>query len=92
MTGDGRPKSHLAPRSLTHIKRLHERSVDEGGKSRRETWSLVEADGRRKVLFEAHEPGKPSASEPIEQRLMTVRDALREPRKIARQIWLSLED
>ncbi|AZQ68689.1 hypothetical protein EF888_17070 [Silicimonas algicola] len=92
MTGDGRHKGDDVPRSLTRIRRLHDRLIDEGSKSRRETWSLVEADGKRKVLFEAHESGKPNASQPIEQRLMTVREALRGPRKIARRIWLSLED
>ncbi len=58
MTGDGRPKKPLPPRSLTRIRTLHERSLGEGGVSRHEIWSLVEVGGERKVLFEAHCPKK----------------------------------
>ena len=92
MTGDGRPKSPLPPRLLTRIRTLHERSLGEGGASRHEIWSLVEVSGERKVLFEAHSPEKAGASRPAEQCLMTLREALRGPRTVARQIWLSLED
>ena len=91
MTGGGR-QFHAPPRSLTRIRTLHERSVGEGGVSRHETWSLVEVEGERRVLFEVHGPEKGGASPPLEQRLMTLREALRGPRTVARQIWLALED
>lgn len=92
MTRGGHRESHLPLSSLTYIRTLHERSLGEGGASRHEIWSLVEVGGERKVLFEAYEPGKAGASQPIEQRLMTLREALRGPRAAARQIWLALED
>ena len=92
MTEDGRPKSPLPPRSLTRIRTLHERSFGEGSVLRHEIWSLVEVGGERKVLFEAHGPEEADASQPTEQRLMTLQEALRGPRAVARQIWLSLED
>lgn len=91
MTGGGR-QFHAPPRSLTRIRTLHERSRGQGGASRHEKWSLVEVDGERRVLFEAREEGSAEESEPVDMQLMTVRDALREPRDVARHIWLSLED
>lgn len=92
MTGGGRSKSPLPPGSLTRIRTLHERSLGEGNGARHEIWSLVEVGGERKVLLEVHSPEKASASQPAEQRLMTLREALRGPRAAARQIWLALED
>lgn len=92
MTEGGRPKSSLPPGSLIRIRTLHERSRGEGGASRHEKWSLVEVDGERRVLFEAHSPENAGASPPLEQRLMTLREALRGPRTVARQIWLALDD
>ena len=91
MTGGVR-QFHVPSRSLTRIRTLHERSVGEGGVSRHETWSLVEVDGERRVLFEAHSSEQGGASPPLEQRLMTLREALRGPRAVARQIWLALDD
>lgn len=58
----------------------------------REIWSLVEVDGERRVLFEAYDNQRPSSAQPVTQRLMTIREALREPRSVARKIWLALED
>ncbi|RBI67536.1 hypothetical protein DQW77_17520 [Roseovarius sp. TE539] len=87
--GQTNPETSL---SLTRIRTLHERSRGEGGESRHEKWSLVEVDGERRVLFEAHSPEQGLASPPLEQRLMTLREALRGPRTVSRQIWLALED
>lgn len=92
MTGGGGRQFHAPHRSLTRIRTLHERSRGEGGASRHEKWSLVEVDGERRVLFEAHSPDKGGVSPPLEQRLMTLQEALRGPRTVARQIWLALED
>ena len=92
MTGGASRKHHVPPRALNHIRMVHERSLGEGGASRRETWSLVEVGGERKVLFEAHSSEKAGVSQPTEQRFMTVRDALRGPPPVARQIRLALED
>lgn len=92
MTGGGGRQFHAPHRSLTRIRTLHERSHGEGGASRHEKWSLVEVGGERKILFEAHNPENATASQLLEQRLMTLRDALRGPRTVARQIWLALED
>lgn len=91
MTGGGQA-NHETSLSLTRIRTLHERSAGEGGASRHEIWSLVEVDGERRVLFQAREEGSAEESEPVDTRLMTVRDALREPRDVARHIWLLLED
>lgn len=84
--------NHETSLSLTRIRTLHERLNGEGGASRHEKWSLVEVDGERRVLFEAREVGSAEETEPVDMRLMTVRDALREPRDVARHIWLSLKD
>lgn len=92
MTGGGGTQGCVPSRSLTRIRILHERSPGEGDASRHETWSLVELDGERRVLFEAREEGSAEEVEPVDMRLMTIRDALREPRDVARYIWLSLED
>lgn len=62
------------------------------GGSRHETWSLVEADGERKILFEAHEVGKAGVSQTVEQRFLALREALRGPQDVTREIWLGLED
>ena len=85
MTGGGR-QFHAPPHSLTRIRTLHERSRGQGGEARHETWSLVEVDGERRVLFEAHSPEQGRTSLPLEQRLMTLRQALRGPRTVSRQV------
>ena len=92
MTGDDRAKSPLPPHSLTRIRTLHERSLGGGNGARHEIWSLVEVGGERKVLFEAYSPENATASQLLEQRLMTFREALRGPQTVSRQIWLALED
>lgn len=91
MTGGGE-KRHVPPRSLARIRTLHERWLGDADVARHEIWSLVEVSGERKVLFEAHSPENANASQPAEQRLMTIREALRGPRTVARQIWLALQE
>lgn len=78
--------------SVVPVKLLYDRTAGAATTRRHESWTLVEADGARFVLYEAREEGAPEHAEPIEQRLMTLREALREPRSVARQIWLGLED
>lgn len=52
----------------------------------------MEADGERKILFEAHEVGKAGVSQTVEQRFLALREALRGPQDVTREIWLGLED
>lgn len=78
--------------ALTRIKTLYHRVAKRREVARHETWSLVEVEGERKILFEARNGTRCEVTAPAERRLMTVREALREPREIARHIWLSLED
>lgn len=92
MTGDGGRQFQAPPRALTCIRTRHEQPRGEGGAARHETWSLVEVDGERGVLFEAHSPEHSGVSTPLEQRHMTLREALRGPRTVSRQIWLAPED
>ena len=89
---EGGQLDHKTTLSLTRIRTLHERPAGKSAASRHEKWSLVEVGCERRVLFEAREGDSAEESEPLIMRLMTVRDALREPRDIARHIWLSLED
>lgn len=77
---------------MAHIKTLHERKKGDADNSRSESWSLVQINGERLVLFEVHEGELPENELHDESRLMTVREALKEARPIARSIWLALED
>ena len=52
----------------------------------------MEADGERKILFEAHEVGKAGVSQTVEQRFLTLREALPGPQDVACEILLGLED
>lgn len=92
MSNDPRHKNRGRGCRFSRIRLLYDRTAGEASNRRRESWTLVEADGARKVLYEAHEEGASEDAEPIKQRLMTLREALREPRSVARQIWLALED
>lgn len=78
--------------NVSRIKTLHQRLMKRNGVKRKETWTLVAVDGERKVLFEAHESEAGASGDPVERRLLTVGETLRGPRRIARKIWLALED
>jgi hypothetical protein len=77
---------------VTPIKILHKRIHVTDGTSRHECWSLVEIDGARRVLYEAYNDQQATYAHNLSRRLMTVQEALREPRPVARMIWLALED
>jgi len=78
--------------NLKTIKTLHKRIRSNSEILRHERWSLVETDGERRVLFEAYNDFSSTKVHDHECRLMTVQEALREPRPVARKIWLALED
>lgn len=92
MSSSPRHVGHVDMRSTKHIKKLYERITADSEQSRHESWALVEIDGERRVLFEAHANPRPDDSVPLARRLMTLREALREPPSVARKIWVKLGD
>jgi len=86
------PPDSNGKNDLTLIKTLHKRISSESGTLRHECWSLVEIDGARRVLFQAYNDQRSTNAQNPVTRLMTVQQALREPRPVARNIWLALED
>lgn len=77
---------------VTHVRTLHKRVKVEDGVSLHESWSLVNIDEGRRVLYEAFDDQQPTHAHNFSKRLMTVQQALREPHPVARMIWLALED